>query len=73
MVSAAGKLTSLLLVLKTCGFVCAIAKGLIRRVPATAKGDCSAAGEAIRLALHIDDFEIPFDAQWAIISNDDLG
>src|ERR1035437_10167081 len=41
-------------------------------MPATAKSDRAAASEAIYLALHIDDFKFPFDAQWAIVSNDDL-
>src|SRR5450759_1566769 len=63
----------MLFVMKTCGFVRAIAKGFVRGVPTTAKGDRVAAGEAIYLALHVDDFEFPFDAQWAIVSNDDLG
>ena len=62
----------MLFVMKTCGFVRAIAKRFVRGVPTTAKGDRVAAGEAIHLALHVDDFEFPFDAQWAIISNDDL-
>ena len=67
------KLTRLLLVLKTCGFVCAIAKRLVCGVSTAAKDDRAAASETIYLALHIDDFEIPFDAQRAVISNSDPG
>jgi hypothetical protein len=68
-----GKLASLLLVLKSGRLVRAIAKGFVRRVPATAEGDGGASREAVRLALHIHQLDFPFDAQWAIISNDYLG
>jgi hypothetical protein len=68
-----GKLPSLLLVLKSGRFVGAVAKGLVRRVPATAEGDGGASSEAVRLALHIHQLDFPFDAQRAIVSNDDLG
>jgi hypothetical protein len=62
----------LLLVLKTCGLVRAIAKGLICGVAATAKGDGGAAAKAVRLAFHIDEFNFPFDAQGAVIPDCDL-
>jgi hypothetical protein len=68
-----GKLPSLLLVLKSGRLVGAVAKGLVRRVPAPAEGDGGASSEAVRLALHIHQLDFPFDAQRAIISNDDLG
>ena len=68
-----GKLPSLLLVLKSGRLVTAVAKGFARRVPATAEGDGGASREAVRLALHIHQLDFPFDAQWAIISNDYLG
>jgi len=42
-------------------------------VPATAEGDGGTPREAVRLALHIHQLDFPFDAQWAIISNDYLG
>jgi hypothetical protein len=68
-----GKLSSLLLVLKSGRLVGAVAKGLVCRVPATAEGDGGASSEAVRLAVHVDQLDFPFDAQRAIISNDDLG
>src|SRR5882762_1953399 len=67
-----GKLPSLLLVLKSGHLVGPVAKGLVRRVPATAQGDGGASGEAVRLALHIHQVDFPFDAQRAVISNDYL-
>jgi hypothetical protein len=57
------KVPSLLLVLKTCGLVRSIAKGLTSRVAATAKCDCGATAKTVRLALHVDEFDFPFDAQ----------
>ena len=66
------KFARLLLVLKSCGLVRAIAKGLVRGVPATAKSDCRAAAKAVGSAFHVDEFEFPFDAQRPIIPYDDL-
>jgi hypothetical protein len=40
---------------------------------ATAEANRVASGESVHLPLHIDDFEIPFDAQRTVISNNDLG
>jgi hypothetical protein len=56
------KVPSLLLVLKTCGLVRPIAKGLACGVAATAKCDCGATAKAVRLAFHVDEFDFPFDA-----------
>jgi len=66
------KLSGLLLVPKSGRFVGTVAKWLTRRVPTTAQSDGGTSGEAIRLTLHVDDFEIPFDAQRTIISNSNL-
>jgi hypothetical protein len=56
------KVSGLLLVLKACGLVGSIAKGLACGVAATAKSDGGATAEAVRLAFHIDEFDLPFDA-----------
>ena len=53
----------MLLVLKAGGLVRAIAKWLVRGMAATAEADGGASAESVRAALHVDDFEIPFDAQ----------
>jgi hypothetical protein len=67
------ELSRLLLVLESGRLVGAVAKGLVRRMPAPAKGDRGASSEAVCLTLHVDDLDFPFDAQWAIIPNDDFG
>jgi hypothetical protein len=67
------KLASLLLVLKSGCLVSPIAKRLICRVTAAAEADYCASGEAIGPTLHVNELEFPFDAQWAIITNDNLG
>jgi hypothetical protein len=56
------KVPSLLLVLKTCGLVRPIAKGLTCGVAATAKRDRGAAAKAVRLAFHVDELDFPFDS-----------
>jgi len=66
------KVSSLLLVLKTRGFVRPIAKGLIRGVAATAKGNCGAAAKTVRFTFHIEEFDFPFDTQGAVIADCDL-
>jgi hypothetical protein len=68
-----GKFASLLLVLKSGRLVGAIAKRLVRRVPAPAETDSGAPSEAIHLTLHVDELYFPLDAQRAIISHNDLG
>ena len=68
-----GKLPSLLLVLKSSRLVGAIAKRLVGRVSASAESDRGSSSEAIWLALHVDELDFPFDAQRAIIPNDDFG
>lgn len=68
-----GELPSLLLVLKSGRLVRAVAKRLVRRVAATAKSDRGASSEAICLTLHVDEFDLPFDTQRAVIPNDDFG
>ena len=66
------KIARLLLVLKTCGLVRAVAKGLVRGMSTAAKSECGASGETVWAALHIDKFAFAFNAQRAVISNDDL-
>src|ERR1700730_4332146 len=66
------KVSGLLLVLKACGLVRPIAKGLACGVAATAKRDGGATAEAVRLAFHIDKFDFPFDAQWTVVANRNL-
>lgn len=66
------KVPGLLLVLKTCGLVGAIAKGLACGVAATAKRDRGSTAKAVRLAFHIDEFEFPFDAQRTVIADSDF-
>ena len=66
------KIPGLLLVLKTCGLVRPIAKGLAGGVAATAKRDCGSTAKAVRLAFHIDEFDFPFDAQRTVIPDCDL-
>jgi len=68
-----GELSSLLLVLKSSRLVGAIAKRLVGRMSASAESDRGASSEAICLALHVDELDFPFDAQRAIIPNDDFG
>jgi hypothetical protein len=68
-----GELASLLLVLKSGRLVGAVAKGLVRRVPATTEGDRGASSETVCLTLHVDEIDFPFDTQRAIIPNDDFG
>lgn len=68
-----GEVASFLLVPKSGRLVSAIAKRFVRGVPATAESERGASCEAVRLTLHVDDFEIPFDAQRAVIPNNDLG
>jgi hypothetical protein len=68
-----GELASLLLVLKSGRLVGAVAKGLVRRVPATAQSDRSASSEAVCLTLHVDEFDFPFDTQRPVIPNNDFG
>jgi hypothetical protein len=68
-----GEIARLLLILKSGRFMGAIAERFVRGVPATAESERSASGEAVGLTLHVDDFEIPFDAQRAVIPNDNLG
>ena len=63
------KVPGLLLVLKTCGLVGAIAKWLACGVAASAKCECGSAAKAIRLAFHIDEFEFSFDAQRTVIAD----
>ena len=67
------KLSGPLLIPKSGRLMGAVAKWLTRRVSTTAQSDVGASGEAIRLTLHVDDFEISFDTQWTIISNRNLG
>jgi hypothetical protein len=62
----------LLLVLKPCGPVRPIAKGLVSGMAAAAERDCGAAAKAVRLAFHIDEFDFPFDAQGPVTANRDL-
>ena len=64
-----GKISCLLLILKTGGLVRAIAKRLVGGMPATAKRDGCPSAETIAAALHIDEFDFPFDAQRTIIAN----
>lgn len=66
------KISGFLLVLKSCGLVRPIAKGFACRMAAAAKRNRSAAGKTVRLALHIDKFDFPFDAQGPVIANCDL-
>jgi hypothetical protein len=63
------KIPGLLLVLKTGRLVRTIAKGLARGMTATAKGDCRAAGKAVRFAVHVEELNFPFDAQGAVIAD----
>jgi hypothetical protein len=67
------ELPSLLLVLKSSRLVGAIAKRLVGRMSASAESDRGASSEAICLALHVDEFDFPFDAQRAVIPNYDFG
>jgi hypothetical protein len=68
-----GEFPSLLLVLKSGRFVGAVAKRLVRRVPATAESDRGASSKAICLTLHVDELDFPFDTQRAVIPNYDFG
>jgi hypothetical protein len=68
-----GKLPSLLLVLKSGRLMGAVAKGLVRRMSATAECDRGASSKAICLTLHVDELDLPFDTQRAITPNDDFG
>jgi len=66
------KVPGLLLILKARGLVRAVAKWLAGGVAATAKRDRVAAAKPVWLALHIDEFDFPFDAQGAVVANRDL-
>lgn len=66
------KLASLLLVLKSSRLVSAIAKRLICRVPTAAESNCCAPGKAIGLTLHVNELDFAFDAQRAIIANNNF-
>jgi hypothetical protein len=52
--------------LETLRFVLTVAEGLVRRVPAPAKRERSAAGEAKLIAVLVDDCEIAFDADGSV-------
>ena len=67
-----GKLASLLLILKSSGLMSPIAEGLVCGVSAAAESDCGASGKAVGLTLHVDKFDFAFDAQWSIITYDNL-
>ena len=51
----------------------AIAEGLIRGVAAAAERELRAAGQAEGLAVGVEDFEIAFDAERAVVPCGDLG
>ena len=63
------KVPGLLLVLKACGLMRPITKGLACRVAAAAEHDHLAAAKTVRLAFHVDKFDCPFDAQRAVIAD----
>jgi hypothetical protein len=50
-----------------------VTEGLISRMTATAKANGGSSGKAERLALRIDDFEVTFHADIAIVIDDDFG
>jgi hypothetical protein len=60
------------LVLKTSGLVGAIAKWLAGGVAATAKRNRFSTAKPVRLALHIDEFDFPFNAQRSVIADRDF-
>jgi hypothetical protein len=66
------KIPSLLLVLKTSGLVGTIAKWLARGVATAAKRNRFAAAKAVRLALHVEKFYFPFNAQGSVIADRDF-
>jgi hypothetical protein len=66
------KLASLLLVLESGGFVRSVAERLVCRVAAPAEREDCASGKAIGLALHVNEFDFAFDAQRAVITNDNF-
>jgi hypothetical protein len=66
------KVPGLRLVLKTSGLVGTIAKGLACGVAATAKRDRFAAAKAVRLTLHIYEFDFPFNSQRPVIADRDF-
>jgi hypothetical protein len=66
------KITGLLFVLKPRGFMRTVAERLAGGVAATAKRDCGAPGKAVRLAIHIEKFDFPFDTQGTIIADRDF-
>lgn len=54
-------------------FMCPIAKGLVGRVPAAAKGHHGAALQAIDVALHIDNLKISFHFYGTVAVNGQFG
>jgi hypothetical protein len=66
------KVTSFLLVLEPCGLMGTIAKGFAGGVPATAKRYGLPPAKAEWLAFHIDEFDFPFNAKGAVITDCDL-
>ena len=62
----------MLLVLEARGLVRTVAKWFAGGMAATAKRDCCAPAKAEWLALHVDEFDFPFNAQGTIVADRDL-
>ena len=61
-----------LLILKSCGLVRPIAKGLAGGMAATAKSDRCATAKAVRPAFHVDKLDFTFDTERAVIADCDF-